>query len=100
MQRPSRLASRWNVIHWLLALWAMLCPLHLFSAPLTLVQPIVVPGTKGGFDFLEVDQPQHRLLAHRNGNQYFDVFNLPDGKLIKILETVAAQGMSGHNPCP
>ena len=94
MQRPSRLASRWNVIHWLLALGAMLCPSHLFSAPLTLGQPIVVPGTKGGFDFLEVDQPLHRLLANHTGNKSFDVFNLPDGKLIKVVETGAAQGVA------
>jgi len=72
----------------------MLCPLHLFSAPLTLGQPIVVPGTKGGFDFLEVDQPLHRLLANHTGNKSFDVFNLPDGKLIKVIETGAAQGVA------
>ena len=94
MHTPSRLAFRRNVMHWLLALSAMVCPLPLFSAPLTLGQPIVVPGTKGGFDFLQVDQPLHRLLANHTGNKSFDVFNLPDGKLIKSVDTGAAQGVA------
>jgi DNA-binding beta-propeller fold protein YncE len=81
-------------MHWWLALSAMVCPLPLFSAPLTLGQPIVVPGTKGGFDFLQVDQPLHRLLANHTGNKSFDVFNLPDGKLIKSVDTGAAQGVA------
>ena len=52
------------------------------------------PGTKGGFDFLQVDQPLHRLLANHTGNKSFDVFNLPDGKLIKSVDTGAAQGVA------
>src|ERR1700741_2908480 len=94
MQTLQRLASCRNVKYLLLALGATLCPLPLFSAPLTLGEPTAVPGTKGGFDFLEVDQQLHRLLANHTGNKSFDVFNLPDGKLIKIVETGAAQGVA------
>ena len=55
---------------------------------------MTVPGTKGGFDFLEVDRQLHRLLADHTGNKTLDVFNLPDGKFIKSVATGAAQGVA------
>jgi DNA-binding beta-propeller fold protein YncE len=94
MQTFQRLASCRNVKYLLLALGATFCPLPLFSASLTLGEPMAVPGTKGGFDFLQVDQQLHRLLADHTGNKSLDVFNLPDGKLIKIVATGAAQGVA------
>jgi hypothetical protein len=78
----------------LLALGSTLFPLPLFSAPLTLGEPMAVPGTKGGFDFLQVGQPLHRLLADHTGNKTLDVFDLPEGKLIKSVATGAAQGVA------
>ena len=64
------------------------------GAPLTAQPPIPVPGTKGGFDFLEIDATKHRLLADHTGNGTLDVFNLADGKLIKSVPTGAAQGVA------
>ena len=94
MQTLQRLTPCRNVKYLLLALSTSLCPLPLFSAPLTLGESMVVPGTKGGFDFLEVDRQMHRLLADHTGNKSLDVFNLPDGKFIKSVATGAAQGVS------
>jgi DNA-binding beta-propeller fold protein YncE len=65
-----------------------------FSAPLESADPIVVVGTKGKFDYLQVDEQLHRLLADHTGNRTLDVINLPDGKLIKSLPTGAAQGVA------
>jgi sugar lactone lactonase YvrE len=59
-----------------------------------------VPGTKGGFDFLEVDRQLHRLLADHTGNKSLDDFDLPDGKFIESVPTGAAQGVAvdvAHN---
>jgi hypothetical protein len=38
-----------------------------FSAPLELADPIVVAGTKGKFDYPQVDEQLHRLLADHTG---------------------------------
>ena len=64
------------------------------EAPLTAGQPILVPGTKGGFDFIEIDATKNRLLADHTGNGSLDVFNLADGKLIKSVATGNAQGVA------
>ena len=93
MQTLQRLASCRNVKYLLLALGSTLFPLPLVSAPLTLGEPMVVPGTKGGFDFLQVDQQLHRLLADHTGKT-LDVFDLPEGKLIKSVAAGAAQGVA------
>jgi len=100
MQSLKRRTSCRKVKYLLLALGATLCPLPLFSSPLSLGEPVAVPGTKGGFDFLEVDRQLHRLLADHTGNKSLDVFNLPDGKFIKSVATGAAQGVAvdaAHN---
>jgi len=65
-----------------------------FSAPLELADPIAVAGTKGKFDYLQVDGQLHRLLADHTGNGTLDVFNLPDGNLVKSVPTGAAQGVA------
>jgi DNA-binding beta-propeller fold protein YncE len=61
-------------------------------APLTLGQPIVVPGTKGRFDYLQIDEKLNRLLAAHTANGTLDIINLPDGKLIKSVSTGKIQG--------
>ena len=64
------------------------------AAPLVADQPILVPGAKGGFDFLEVDAAQRRLLASHASNGTLDVFDLDTGKLIKIVPTGKAQDVA------
>ena len=61
-------------------------------APLTLGQPIVVPGTKGRFDYLQIDEKLNRLLAAHTANKTLDIISLPDGKLIKSVSTGKIQG--------
>jgi DNA-binding beta-propeller fold protein YncE len=61
-------------------------------APLTLGQPIALPGTKGRFDYLQVDEKLNRLLAAHTGNKTLDIISLPDGKLIKSVSTGTIQG--------
>jgi DNA-binding beta-propeller fold protein YncE len=51
------------------------------TPPLVENEPILVPATKGKFDYLKVDEQFHRLLADHTGNGTLDVFDLPDGKL-------------------
>lgn len=53
-------------------------------------EPILVPDTLGGTDFIEVDQARGRLLAGHPGNGTLDVFNSSSGKFIKSLPTGAA----------
>jgi DNA-binding beta-propeller fold protein YncE len=60
--------------------------------PLAAEAPILVPGSTGSFDFLQVDAAQRRLLAAHTGNNSLDVFDLDSGKLIKHVPTGKAQG--------
>ena len=69
-----------------LAAW----PMHA-AEPLAADKPILIPGAKGGFDFLEVDMAQRRLLASHAGNGTLDVFDLDTGKLIRLVHTGKAQ---------
>jgi len=69
------------------------CPL-LASEPLVADKAMLVPDTKGGFDFLEVDTEHRRLLANHTGNGTLDVFDLDTGKLIKIIPTGKAQDVA------
>jgi YVTN family beta-propeller protein len=55
---------------------------------------IVVPGSKGGFDYLQVDEANRRLLANHTGNNTLDVFDADTGKLIKHIATGKAQGVA------
>jgi len=61
------------------------------AEPLVAGKPIPVPDSKGGFDFLEVDAAQRRLLASHTGNNTLDVFDLDTGKLIRHVPTGKAQ---------
>ena len=62
------------------------------TAPLTLGHPIAVPGTKGRFDYLQIDEKSNRLLAAHTANKTLDIISLPDGKLIKSVSTGTIQG--------
>jgi YVTN family beta-propeller protein len=64
------------------------------EAPLVMEPAIVVQDSKGGFDFLEVDEANHRLLANHTGNNTLDVFDAGTGKLIKHIATGKAQGVA------
>ena len=55
-------------------------PMHA-AEPLVADKPILIHGAKGGFDFLEVDVAQRRLLASHAGNGTLEVFDLDNGKL-------------------
>lgn len=61
------------------------------GAPLTAGQPIPLPGTTGGFDFIQFDAGANRLLLGHEGNKSFDVFDVGAGKLLKIVPTSTSQ---------
>src|SRR4029077_4670952 len=67
-------------------------PLLAETVPLTLGQPIAVPGTKGRFDYRQIYEKLNRLLAAHTANGTLDIINLPDGKLIKSVSTGKTQG--------
>jgi len=64
------------------------------AAPLVVQEPVVVPDSKGGFDYLQVDAEKRRLLANHTGNNTLDVFDVQSGKLIKHVPTGKAQGVA------
>lgn len=61
------------------------------TAPLTPGDPILLPGTKGGCDFIRVDTAGNRLLLGHEGNKTFDVFDLASKKLLKVIPTSTSQ---------
>lgn len=61
------------------------------AAPLTAGEPILLPGTQGGFDFIRVDTTANRLLLGHEGNKSFDVFDLATKKLLKVVPTSTSQ---------
>jgi DNA-binding beta-propeller fold protein YncE len=69
-------------------------PLQAQSAPLVADPAIQVPDSSGGFDFLKIDEANHRLLANHTGNSTLDVFDLTDGKLLKDIKTGKAQDVA------
>lgn len=65
------------------------------DSPVLVADPAIrVPDSKGGFDFLKIDEAQDRLLANHTGNNTLDVFNLNDGKLVKHIATGKAQDVA------
>ena len=54
-------------------------------------EPLLLKGTKGGFDFITVDAARRRLLAAHTGNNSLDVIDLDQSQLIKSVPTGAAQ---------
>lgn len=69
-------------------------PCRAADEPLTGDAPILVPESKGGFDFLEFDAANRRLLANHTGNNTLDVFDGETGKLVKHIATGKAQGVA------
>ncbi len=60
-------------------------------APLAAGEPILLPGTHNGFDFIRIDTAANRLLLGHEGNKSFDVFDLNTRKLLKAVPTSTAQ---------
>ncbi len=82
--RPSTLLFTGAIL--LLALTA-----RLPAAPLTPGQPILLPGTQGGYDFIRLDAAGNRLLLGHEANKTFDVFDLSTQKLLKVVPTSTSQ---------
>lgn len=61
------------------------------AAPLIAGEPIPLPGTKDGFDFIRMDTAANRLLLGHEGNKTFDVFDLDSKKLLKAVPTSTSQ---------
>lgn len=69
----------------------MVLMLRTQAAPLTAGEPILLPGTHDGFDFIRVDITGNRLLLGHEGNKSFDVFDLDSKKLLKVVPTSTSQ---------
>lgn len=54
-------------------------------------EPILLPGTSGGFDFIRLDAANQRLLLGHEGNHSFDVFDLNAKQLLKVVPTSTSQ---------
>ena len=61
------------------------------AAALTAGDPILLPGTQGGFDFIRLDAAANRLLLGHEGNKSFDVFDLNERRLLKVIPTSTSQ---------
>jgi DNA-binding beta-propeller fold protein YncE len=62
--------------------------------PLIAESPIVVPDTKGGFDFIQADSSRRRLLATHTGNGTLDLIDLDSRKILKNIPTGKGQGVA------
>lgn len=65
--------------------------LRVQAASLTAGEPILLPGTHDGFDFIRLDAAGNRLLLGHEGNKSFDVFDLNTRKLLKVVPTSTSQ---------
>ena len=54
------------------------------TAPLTAGDPIPLPGSTGGYDFIRFDSAGNRLLLGHEGNKSFDVYDLGSKKLTVV----------------
>jgi DNA-binding beta-propeller fold protein YncE len=61
------------------------------AAPLRAGEPILLPRTHGGYDFIRIDTAANRLLLGHEGNQSFDVFDLGTKQLLKVVPTSTSQ---------
>ena len=59
--------------------------------PLTPGEPILLPDTKDGYDFIRIDTAKDRLLLGHEGNKTFDVFDIGTRKLLKVIPTSTSQ---------
>ncbi len=77
-----------------LSLLPLLAAASLAADPLLKPEaPVAVAGSKGSFDFIQVDGKARRLLANHTGNGSLDIFDLETGKLLKRVATGSAQGV-------
>jgi len=60
------------------------------TAPLTTGDPIPLPGTTGGYDFIQFDSAGNRLLLGHEGNKSFDVYDL-NSKKLTVVPTSTSQ---------
>jgi DNA-binding beta-propeller fold protein YncE len=60
------------------------------TAPLTAGEPISLPGTTGGYDFIQFDSAGNRLLLGHEGNKSFDVYDL-NSKKLTVVPTSTSQ---------
>ena len=76
--------------------FACALPLYAFAldAPLKGHDPIEIPNSKGGFDYLQVDNQKRRLLLDHTGNGTLDIIDLNTEKVLKQIKTGAAQGVA------
>ena len=65
--------------------------LHAQTAPLTPGEPVPLPGTHDGYDFIRIDTAANRLLLGHEGNKSFDVFDIASRKLLKVVPTSTSQ---------
>ena len=56
-------------------------------------EPIEIPNSRGGFDYLQVDEEKNRLLLDHTGNGTLDIIDLATEKLVKQIKTGAAQAV-------
>src|ERR1039457_1841641 len=61
------------------------------TAPLTAGEPVPLPGTQGGYDFIRLYTAANRLLLGHEGNKTFGVFDLGSKKLLKMVPTSTSQ---------
>lgn len=79
------------------ALFSTLAASHAFAADaplLTPQTPILVPGGPGGFDWMLVDAPRHRLLASHPAKNTLVVLNLQTSAVQQIDTGVAINGVA------
>lgn len=63
---------------------SVLFAVSLSAQPLTAGDPIPLPGTTGGYDFIQFDSAGNRLLLGHEGNKSFDVYDLGSKKLTVV----------------
>ena len=61
---------------------------------LTKEPPIAITNSHGGFDFIEIDQANNRLLLPHSGNGTLDIVDSASGRFIKSVPTGVAQDVA------
>ncbi len=66
----------------------------LAAPPLTAQTPIVIPGGPGGFDWMRVDAPSHRVFATHKGTKTVAIVDLKTEKALASVTVGTAQGVA------
>jgi DNA-binding beta-propeller fold protein YncE len=69
---------------------SVLFAVSLSAQPLTAGDPIPLPGTTGGYDFIQFDNTGNRLLLGHEGNKSFDLYDL-NSKKLTVVPTSTSQ---------